>query len=388
MTRTELLILGTADWNQPIATNQHYMTRELSRTYDATFVESLGLRRPEISMTDLRRILNRFSSSRSKSTSHCRPLPSSAKVVSPVIIPFHTALFQGLNRKLLLRGPINEWAQSKSPKVFWTYSPVTYGLEEYAEAAVYHCVDLLAEFPGIDRDLIDKNEKRLALAGVQAAASSKVVLEHLKRQGFRNPIFWPNVADAETIIHSSVSHTAPRAASAIFAGNLTAKKVDFQLLRRLLEVGVSLDLAGPVTQGGGDAEAHLAELVSRGARYHGMLSLEDLAQLMASRSVGLIPYELNAYTRGVSPLKVYEYLAAGLRVVSTPIPSVEDVEGHVVVASDEVFIQTVVNGIAVADRDVLEQRARLARLHSWSGRGEEARELVSSMLQHNRTKSQ
>ncbi|WP_427129494.1 glycosyltransferase [Pseudarthrobacter sp. S9] len=357
------------------------MTRELAKAYDATFVESLGLRRPELRMNDFRRILKRVSSNQSTPATQRRPLPPSTRVVSPVVIPMHSRPFQGVNRKLLLRGGIKEWAQSDSARVFWTYSPVTYGLEEFADVAIYHCVDLLGEFPGIDRNLVDHNERRLAEAGVLAAASSEVVLEHLRNQGFRDPVFWPNVADAETIIESSVTSTAQRAPSAVFAGNFTTKKVNFLLLRELLEAGVNLDLAGPVSQGGGDSQEYLEELVSLGAKYHGMLPLESLAQLMASNSVGLIPYELNAYTRGVSPLKVYEYLAAGLRVVSTPIPSVEAIEGHVsVAASNQGFVLAVVSGIGPGDGNSLQERALLAKQHSWAGRGEEARELLSSML--------
>ena len=34
------------------------------------------------------------------------------------------------------------------------------------------------------------------------------------------------------------------------------------------------------------------------------------------------PYALNQYTRGVSPLKCYEYLASGLHVISTRLPEV------------------------------------------------------------------
>src|SRR5206468_3725503 len=115
---------------------------------------------------------------------------------------------------------------------------------------------------------------------------------------------------------------------------------------RLIQEGVEVKLAGPVAQGGGDAADALSELVALGANYHGMLDLPNLAKLMVSSTVGLIPYELNSYTRGVSPLKVYEYLAAGLHVVSTPIPSVNPMPGHVEVASTaEEFVSQVLGSL-------------------------------------------
>lgn len=376
-----ILVLGTADWNQPIATNQHYMTRELARDFPTTFVESLGLRSPEISIRDLRRLVARVWSTSSSDVDDRRPIPSGVEVVSPIIVPFHKRPFLGLNRRLLVGGRIRAWAQSDAPKLFWTYSPVTYGLEEFADAAVYHCVDLLGEFPGIDRVMIDRHERRLAAAGVRAAASSAVVRDHLVSQGFDDPIYWPNVADAEMIIDSASNMGVSRSSSAVFAGNLTAKKVDFLLLKQLLSAGVDLHLAGPVAQGGGEAEGLLQELVAMGANYHGMLPIASLSKLMARCTVGLIPYEINAYTRGVSPLKVYEYLAAGLYVVSSPVPSVSPTEGHVdVQASHEAFVSSVLKGLSSAEESVLSERAQLARDHSWSGRGEEARTLVASMI--------
>jgi glycosyltransferase involved in cell wall biosynthesis len=38
--------------------------------------------------------------------------------------------------------------------------------------------------------------------------------------------------------------------------------------------------------------------------------------------VGLIPFKVNELTRAVNPIKLREYLAAGLPVVSTPMPEV------------------------------------------------------------------
>jgi len=38
--------------------------------------------------------------------------------------------------------------------------------------------------------------------------------------------------------------------------------------------------------------------------------------------VGLIPFKVNALTKSVNPIKLREYLAAGLPVVSTPLPEV------------------------------------------------------------------
>jgi len=45
--------------------------------------------------------------------------------------------------------------------------------------------------------------------------------------------------------------------------------------------------------------------------------------------VGLIPFKINDLTKAVNPIKLREYLAAGLPVVSTPLPEVAAFNGHV-----------------------------------------------------------
>ena len=43
--------------------------------------------------------------------------------------------------------------------------------------------------------------------------------------------------------------------------------------------------------------------------------------MLRGADVALIPYAINDLTRSVFPMKVFEYLAAGLPVVTTPLPA-------------------------------------------------------------------
>lgn len=374
-----VLILGTADWSQPIATNQHYMSRELSVGSPVLFVESMGLRRPRLSRRDVNRALARLRRFRRSSASQLdRELPMNLEVVSPILVPFHGGIFERLNRLLLNRG-VKKWVNHTGARVLWTYSPVTYGLERHADATIYHCVDLLREVAGISSRLIDEAEDHLARSDVMAIGSSEVVVAHLREQGFVDPRLWQNVADVEAI--ENVRSEVTRVKSAVFAGNLSGTKLDFPLLRAILDAGVQLHLAGPLVEGGGNSAGDIAALVNAGAVYHGMLSMEDLASLYQSATVGLIPYQLNSYTRGVSPLKTYEYLAAGLYVVSSPLPSMDSREGDVCVSpnSDE-FLRAVVEQVEVLPSlEVCERRRVVAREHSWQTRGQEARDVLAGV---------
>jgi UDP-galactopyranose mutase len=56
--------------------------------------------------------------------------------------------------------------------------------------------------------------------------------------------------------------------------------------------------------------------------YLGMKAYADLPAYLAGWDVGMLPFALNESTRFISPTKTPEYLAAGLRVISSPIRDV------------------------------------------------------------------
>jgi glycosyltransferase involved in cell wall biosynthesis len=93
---------------------------------------------------------------------------------------------------------------------------------------------------------------------------------------------------------------------------------------------------------------------------------------MATLDVAMIPFKLTKLIEATSPVKLYEYLAAGLPVVATPMPEVVPfAEGGVVMCRETV------KGFAEA---VLELRSNgrpmrcqeIAKDHSWGARFEKA----------------
>lgn len=373
----EILVLGTSDWNQPIATNQHYAVRELSKAHGVTFVESMGLRRPQLRARDLRRIISRIRRTRRLTTT--RQVPSNVRIVSALVVPFHRGPARLLNR-VLLRYQVRHWSQRSEARLLWCYSPVTYGLEKIATRTIYHCVDLLGEVPGIDQTVVRRGERLLAAHSAVAAGSSPQVVQHLRTVGFRTVHDWPNVADVE--VFDARGRNTVRHPSAVFAGNLTPTKVDFDLIESLLKAGVTVHLAGPIAEGGGTAEEQVSRCVQLGAVFHGHLSPAELAALFSECTVGLIPYADNKYTQGVSPLKTFEYLAAGLAVVSTGVPSVVPVPGSVFVERRENFAGRVYSTteLGIPGSALVEHRADLASRSGWDSRGGAMRTLVTALL--------
>jgi len=76
----------------------------------------------------------------------------------------------------------------------------------------------------------------------------------------------------------------------------------------------------------GDADSNVNLSAYRGTANMHFLGRRPYASLPAycrCFDVGLIPFKVNELTKSVNPIKLREYLAAGLPVVSTPLPEVQ-----------------------------------------------------------------
>ncbi len=94
----------------------------------------------------------------------------------------------------------------------------------------------------------------------------------------------------------------------------------------------------------------------------------EVIGLIRSADAGLVPHRDNALTRAMSPLKLYEYLAAGLPVVAADLAPVRDVDASVVlVGNGEPYAPAVE---AALTRGRADERARTAFIskHSWRAR--------------------
>jgi len=56
----DIVCVGTADWDAELRTNQHHLMSRLARDNRVLFIESLGLRQPQISSRDARRVVRRL----------------------------------------------------------------------------------------------------------------------------------------------------------------------------------------------------------------------------------------------------------------------------------------------------------------------------------------
>jgi glycosyltransferase involved in cell wall biosynthesis len=321
-----VVCVATADFNAPLWTNKQHLASRLATELPVLYVESLGLRHPRLTRRDVGRVMRRVRRIPSR-----EPLVTEfdqLRVASPLVLPYHGhRAVRRLNRAFLDKQIGSRIERMPRPRLLWTYSPVVVDELDLGafDTVVYHAVDDLGTVPGIPGEAIDRLERRLAGRADVVFTSAGSLATKLSQYNARTHLVG-NAADIEHFKTALAIDREPDDVAdmprprAIFAGALSDYKIDWDLLasaiRRLPDWGFVI--VGP--RGDETAmEGWKAVGGLQNCRLLGHRRYEELPAYFAAADVGLIPYRLSEHTAGVMPLKLVEYLAAGLSVVATPL---------------------------------------------------------------------
>lgn len=321
------VLFATADWDTPYWTNkQHTASHLLKQGYEVLYVESIGLRAPTMNSRDLSRIFKRLLIGfRSP-----KQVQEGLWVLSPLAIPFkqHWKLTKILNQGWLgLRVKYFMWRKCFINPLIWTYHPYiieALGFIKY-NALVYHCVDDLAAIPGIDATAFNNEEKRLfELAKVIFVTSQ--ALERKCKKYNENTHYFPNVTDCEHFGKALQSGDLPSDIKDIprprlgYVGALSDFKVDFSLIYQIAIKRSDWHwiIIGDEREGqSSDWVEQLKALPNM--HFIGHRDYRDLPNYLRGIDVATLPTLINEYTKSMFPMKYFEYIAAGVPVVSVPL---------------------------------------------------------------------
>lgn len=116
--------------------------------------------------------------------------------------------------------------------------------------------------------------------------------------------------------------------------------------------------------------------------YLGPKPYSELIRYVSYFKVGIIPFKLNLLNESTNPIKLYEYLGAGLPVVSTGMQEVVShaAEGVVYIADDPAtFAGGILKAVAARDsQQYVRDRLEIAGRNSWASRAETLLQLIDS----------
>ena len=380
----DIVCVGFADWDTELWTNQHHLMSRLARENRVLFVESLGLRAPQVAGRDLARIWRRLRRGLARARA-----ADGLHVLAPLVVPLHRyRAVRELNARLLpalVRRACAELGIERP--ILWAYVPQAEVLIDALDPSlvVYHCVDDIAAQERIDTASFRAAEQRFAARADLVLASAPALAERL-RGLCENVLDAPNVAD--TALFSRALQDGPLDAAMaalpapriVFTRAIVSIKLDMAMLAELarLRRDWSFALVGPV--GPGDPRTDVSVLNAEpNIHLLGPRSYAQLPDVLRAADAGLIPYARNELTESIFPMKVYEYLAAGLPVVATALPALVGLPDVACGDGAGAIAKLLDEALAFDSPARRAERSQAAAAHSWDERLREIAEAIAAL---------
>lgn len=376
----DFIVLATADWDHPLWTNKQHTAMSLAAFgHRVLYVESLGLRHPRKGTADLPRILKRLR----RVVRPPRQVQRRIWVWSPLVMPGASHPWAQCLNRVLFRGGLQlmlRWLDLRDP-ILWTYNPLTLEVLSPSSFAkvVYHCVDRIQAQPEMPGERIERAERKLCSVASVVFTTAPELQRSLAPLNRHTHLFG-NVAEFDHFARawqcSSVcpAELAPLPSPRlIFIGAIDAYKLDLKALTQLAcnRPDWCLVLVGPIGEADPSTDIGVLRACSN-VHWLGPRPYAELPDWLAHADVAMLPLQLNSYTRNMFPMKFFEYLAAGLPVVATAIPSLERFRGSVLLAPPGAeHLEAAISRALQGQGPALSERLALARHHTYEQRTQE-----------------
>jgi glycosyltransferase involved in cell wall biosynthesis len=368
------------DWTGDPLSKTHLM-RVLSRDNRILWINAIANRMPTTSSKDLSRIYKKLKSF----TEPIKEVEPNIFVMNPLAIPaYGSKAVVTFNQKFLVsqvkRSLKKLGMKNVINMVFNPAAGMIAGKLNETEL-IYYCVDEYTAFTGvtdglrvIEEDLFRKSD--FVVVSAQPLLESKQKFNpntFLIRHGTDWKHFRKSLA-VETKIPDEIANL-PK--PIIGFHGLLADWVDFELLKKIAEhfKNGSVVLIGKITV---DAEKKVKILDGiPNIHFLGRKPYTELPNYCKGFDVALNPFVNNDLTKAANPLKVREYLAAGLQVVSNDLPEVRILDNCFVADNHKEFIEKI-EFVLANPKSKIEISDGIAH-ESWDAKVDELREIIAKI---------
>jgi glycosyltransferase involved in cell wall biosynthesis len=172
------------------------------------------------------------------------------------------------------------------------------------------------------------------------------LLRYIEGLGAKKAEYLPNGIDLSLFnimeqdkVTLKIPFSDSKSPKVVYVGSLD-KWMDWSLIERMAKVlpNFIFDFYGPITN------VHIPDQVKglNNLTFKGVIKHSELPTLFRAYDIGIIPFDTinyKALVENINPLKLYEYMAAGLPVVSMHWPEIENIHSKIHLAeSAEQFI--------------------------------------------------
>ena len=376
--RGQDILCFSHDWTGDPLSRTHLM-RVLSHDNRVLWVNSIGYRAPTLSARDMRRVVRKLTAA----ASPLREVEPNIFVLNPLAIPAYGSPFIRRFNRTLLRLQVRRAMRKLSFRnpVSWITNPaaavIAGALGE--SMLIYHCVDENSAFSNVSASAVGELEQQLLSQADLVIVTSERLLEAklpfnphtvLVRHGVDMRTFRKALL-ASTVVPPEIA-SLPKPVIGFFG--LVADWVDVELMAytaRQFPQGSLVVIGNAATN---------VEPLKQLPNVHmlGRKPYESLPAYCKGFDVAIMPFRINELTLSSNPLKVREYLAAGLEVVSTAIPEVETLGMCRIARDPPSFVKELQAALfSPRPRDVI---SRQIEAESWEARMDEIRAYLTPSL--------
>ncbi len=310
------------DWSSGPTSNHHVMQRLAAHT-PVLWIETTGMRSPKLtSASDWRRVVTKLR----RMGGALRPGSPGLAVLSPPALPFPTNVFARRFNAWLYRRALNRamrqlgWTEAP---LLWVFIPTAARYLDHLshQGLVYQCIDRWWAFEYYDSHEMRACHEILCTRADQVFVSA----EELRADCIQltpKVSYMPHGVDWNHF-RTALDEATPRPADMPESGRPVIGFIG------LIDTWLDLDLLADIAKTHPESDlvligasrvsvAGLAALPN--VRLLGRKPFGELPAYLRTFTVSLVPFLVNDLTLAVNPIKLREYLSAGVPVVSTALP--------------------------------------------------------------------
>ncbi len=360
----QIIVFGE-DWGSHPSSTQHLM-KHLSKNYQLVWVNSLGLRRPKLTLRDGKRAWGKLKSMmQQRHTSEQTCEMASFPVIEPKVIPWPSNPLARLLNGRLLKKRLTPVIPNDTRPILWTSLPsavdVVGKLNE--KAVIYYCGDDFSSLAGVDHEAVTKMEEELVTKADLILVASDALGKKFPPE---KTIVLTHGVDYEHFAHP-IPETTPRPSDLKegrpivgFYGSI-AEWIDTEMIARVAKKLPDWEFVfiGPV-------QTDISELMKiTNVSFLGPKPHHELPIYAAHWQVSWLPFKQCGQIDACNPLKLREYLALGKPIVTADFPALAPYQHLVHAAHDTASFVAAIETAAYDVPKLTESTSPMYDIDSW-----------------------
>ncbi|MFY8297378.1 glycosyltransferase [Pseudoalteromonas sp. SS15] len=364
-------VVFAEDWGSHPSSTQHLFTR-IAKEHDVIWFNSIGMRKPSLNLKDMNRIVTKLSLMiKSKLTNKHKTHEKtnevekshSPKVQNPLVLPWHDNTLCSAFNSFKINQLID--TSNEEPIIYWLSVATAINAIKLRpqDKLIYYCGDDFSSLAGVDHQMVEGFEKAL----IAKADRIFVISDKLMR---KMPAHKTQLLE-HGVDFNLFNQPKPKADELLGKNNVIgfygsiSSWLDIDLLEYCARQRPQYQFVLV-----GKAEVDISKLLCLNNVTHlQAIDHKKLAGFSQHWQASILPFKDNGQIQSCDPLKLKEYLAAGVPIVATDFPAVRRFQDAVLISnSAEGFLNRLDIAVAINHFPQIAWKSHssdLVKRHSW-----------------------